>query len=156
AQYRAVSNSNSFQLGIGFTDIGLLVNGGFSRAFSTNIRGTFAGSFSTANYNDIQYYGIYMDGIIGYTMFSPRGSKFMVNAQGGISFVYDKISEFQRSDDSPVKSSLNTGIIGGLEAEFIMNKLVSVFISSNLRYYIKDDFGRVRNHSLIGFRYIIR
>lgn len=153
-QQGRLKGSNTFQTGVGFTDAGILINGFYGRKFDEEIRGIAGVSFATGKVANLNYYGLYVDGIVSYELYSNRSKSYAMNVQGGISFVFDAISDF-KSESLNKRHSLNTGGILGLEAEYYITRSLAFLIVPNARYYIKEDFGKSRYQVTAGVRFLL-
>ena len=154
AQFGAMRGSNAAQIGAGFTDAGLLINGYFSRNFGTNMRGLFGGGVGFSNISGVKHYAVYVDGIASYALYDVNRGAFKLNGQAGITFAFDVLD----TGDSELYDrtvTMNTGAILGVEGEFSVSKFLSFALASNLRYFVKDDFGKVRYQTSIGMRFLI-
>lgn len=149
AQYSRLKNSSSSQVGVGFTDAGLMINAYYIKSFDQKIRAQFGGGLIFGKFADINYRSLFVDGIGSYTL---SGNRFVsLNALAGISFVGDFINEFESAEYNK-QFSFNYGVLGGLEAEFIASRRLSFVLSGTGRYYIKSDFGRMRSQISAGIR----
>ena len=154
-QQGRLKGSNTFQVGIGFTDTGLLANGYFGRKFDQNIRGLVGGSFTTGKVANLNYSAIYIDGLVSYEMYSNRSKSYALNLQAGISFVFDILSEFQ-SNELSKNTSFNTGGVIGIETEYYMTRSLAFILMPNFRYYVKENFGRNRYQLTAGIRFLLQ
>lgn len=149
AQYSRLKNSSSSQIGVGFTDAGLMVNGYYVKAFDQKIKAQFGGGLIFGNVADVSYKSLFLDGIGTYSLSNSR--LVSVSALVGISFVGDFINEF-KSAEYDKQFSFNYGVLGGLEAEFVASRRLSFVLTGTGRYYIKRDFGRLRSQVSAGVR----
>lgn len=151
-----LKGGNHIQLGIGFTDVGILGNVYYARNFGKITKGLFGGGINYGQIADVNYYGIYLDGIMANTIKSSgRGKRrgtFKLNGLTGISFVVDGINDFE-NDQFDSGASVNYGVVGGIEAEFDLTTSLSAVLSGTGRYYIRRQFGRVRYQGVIGIKY---
>lgn len=155
AQHGRLKGSNTFQVGVGFTDTGLLVNGYFGRKFDQKIRGLVGGSFTTGKVANLNYYGVYVDGMVSYEMYANRNKSYSLNLQGGVTFVFDVLSEFKSSELSK-NTSFNTGGVIGLETEYYMTRSLAFILMPNIRYYVKENFGKNRYQISAGIRFLLQ
>lgn len=149
AQYSRLKNSTSSQLGVGFTDGGIMVNAYYVKTFDQKIKAQFGGGLVFGKFSDIDYKSLFLDGVGSYTLSGNR--LVSLNALAGISFVGDYINSFP-SEGYNKQFSFNYGVLGGLEAEFIATRKLSFILSGTQRYYIKKDFGRFRYQVGAGLR----
>ncbi len=149
AQYSRLKNSTSSQIGVGFTDAGLMINAYYVKAFDQRIKAQFGGGLIFGKVADISYKSLFLDGIGTYSLSNSR--LVSVNALLGISFVGDYIDKFESAEYNK-QFSFNYGVLGGLEAEFVATRRVSFVLTGTGRYYIKRDFGRLRSQVSAGIR----
>lgn len=149
AQYSRLKNSTSSQIGVGFTDAGLMVNAYYVKAFDQRIKAQFGGGLIFGKFADIGYKSLFLDGIGSYSLSNSR--LVSINALVGISFVGDYIDKFASAEYNK-QFSFNYGVLGGLEAEFIATRRLSFVLTGTGRYYIKRDFGRLRSQVSAGIR----
>lgn len=151
-QYGNLKGGASAQIGVGFTEVGILATGGFSKNFTQEISGVFNVSYNGAEVSDINYHAIYLDGIASYLAYTVGQGRFNLSTQGGISFVGDFRNDFA-NDVSDSRFSMNYGFMGGVEIEIAALKSFGILMIGNARYYIKEDYGKFRYQFLTGIRY---
>lgn len=149
AQYGRLKNSSSTQLGLGFTDAGIMVNAYYFKTFDQKIKAGFGGGLVFGQVKDIAYKGVFIDGVGSFAMYNNRFVS--VNAVAGISFAGDFINSFP-SDVYNKTFSFNYGALGGMEMEFTASRSLSFVLYANQRYYLKKDFGNWRYQLGVGFR----
>jgi len=154
AQYGSMKGSNSAQIGAGFTDAGVLINGYFSRNFGTDMRGLFGAGLAYSDVKGVQHYAVYIDGIASLTLQELNKGAFKFNGQAGLSFAFD-VLDTGESNLSDKSVTMNTGAVGGFEGEFTVSHNMSFALASNIRYFIKEDFGKVRFQTTLGMRFLL-
>ena len=151
AQVGRFKGGKSYQVGLGFADAGVLGNFYYGINFDQIVRGSVGGGVIVGKVADVNYKGVFFDGMGSFALYSMR-NKFYINLTGGISFIGDFINKFE-SESFDKTFSFNYGILGGLESDFYVSRTLVFVLSANQRYYIKKEFGNGRYHLSASVRY---
>ena len=154
AQRSAYKGSSMAQFNVGFTGSGVFGSFYYGHNFSQTVKGMAGGGMIFGTEADIKYKGLFLDGFGAFSAYKSqsRGSVFNLNLLAGISFIGDFINEFE-TDQFNKQFSLNYGVLGGLEMEFLAFSQVAISLSGTQRYYIKEEFGHGRYQALAGIKY---
>jgi hypothetical protein len=151
-QYSRLKGASAAQLGVGFTDVGMLVSAHYQRTFDKKIKAGIGGGLVFGTVANIRYKSLFLDASGAYSLHSNQ--LFSFNAIAGISFAGDFKNEFP-SDVYNKQFSFNYGILGGAEAEFIATRKLSFALIGIQRYYMRKDFGNLRYHLSAAIRVIL-
>jgi hypothetical protein len=143
SQYNKLKGSSSAQVGVGFHDAGLLISAYSLKTFDQKIKAGFGGAFLFGKVADVSYKAICLDGIGTYSLRSTRF--FSLNGVAGLTFIGDFMNDFE-SEKFKKNFSLNYGVLGGAEGEFIATRKLSFVLGGTYRYYLRKDFGNLRYH----------
>ena len=144
--------SNGSQIGVGFTDVGVMANVYYTRNFGQTVKGLFGGGATIGRVADVDYYAVWFDGIGSQTLLGNRSVK--LNGLLGASIILDGLEDFE-SDKLQNRFSVNYGVLTGIEMEFELQRGLSAVIAGQIRYYVRESFGQVRYQGYVGLNFTI-
>ena len=151
SQVGRYKGGKSYQVGAGFTDAGIMANFYYGINFDQTIKGAAGGGVWFGSSNEVNYEGIFLDGLGSYSIYSVR-NRFYFNLIAGISFTGDFISEF-KNEKFNKRFAFNYGILGGAELDFYISRTLVFNLTGSQRYYLREDFGQGRYQLFAAIRY---
>lgn len=140
-----------YQVGLGFSDGGILGNIYYGINFDQLVSGMVGGGLIYGEFNGIRYNSTFLDALGSYNM-SQLKNRFYLNVVGGISFVGDFKNDFP-SETYDKDFSFNYGLVAGIESDFHLTRSIVFVLGGTQRYYLKSDFGNGRYHLYAALRY---
>lgn len=150
AQYH-YKGEKGMEITWGKSDIGYLFKGGYSKYFKDNwyYKGIAFYEFGRPYQTDYHNFGIQAMGC--YSFVNINYDAFF-NVVGGISANYEYILNLSLDN----KSSINAGLIFGIEGEYFVNERIA-FVGGGYQYLLLNQrFGNSRWDYGIGLKFMIR